>query len=181
MRARVCVLSLTTDHLSRLISHSAPGPGALQLTPAHTSFLLFKRRVERRSARGKIIGLHISARLRCSMDSVHSGVLPFDRERATVSDVVQRDNDLFETDVAVANRTEIPVPAIIAKIGVAAKNANVAIAMAPPGIFHMSVIDPVSELAEKFHVAHALISKVGRIVVEPESLVVLDGLQGTVR
>src|SRR5262249_22273966 len=149
-------------------------------TPARTSFLLFKRRVERSSARGEIIGLHIPARLRCSIDPVHSDVLPLDRERTPVSDVVQRDDDLFEMDVAVANRTKIPVPAMMDKLGVTAKSANVAIAMAPPGIFHMSVIDPVLELAEKFHVAHALISKVGRIVVEPESVVELDGFQGAV-
>src|SRR6516165_7985874 len=160
---------------SSVVKHQTPNVKRLPL------LLLFKGCVERGDTGGEIIRLLIPAGLGGAMDPVHSGVLPLDRERAPVPDVVQRDDNLFETDVTVTNRTEIPIPAMIAKIGVAAKNANVAIAVAPPGIFHMSVIDPVLELAEKFHVAHALISKVGRIVVEPESLVVLDGLQGTVR
>jgi hypothetical protein len=43
--------------------------------------------------------------------AVHAAVLPLDAQRALVADVVERDDDVLELDVAVAEAAEVPVAA----------------------------------------------------------------------
>src|SRR5207253_10286157 len=46
--------------------------------------------------------------------AVHAAVLPFDGERAIVADLVERADDGFPVDAAVARRAEIPAAARVA-------------------------------------------------------------------
>src|SRR5689334_16287754 len=50
--------------------------------------------------------------------SVHARVLPFDRQRAGVSDSVQGSDQRFEVHVAVARRNEGPTPIRLAEVDV---------------------------------------------------------------
>src|ERR1700722_4029034 len=144
------------------------------------SFFPLKGRVERHSARSKIIGTNIPARLGCPMDTVHSDVFPFDRQRAPVADVIEGDDDLFEADISMSDRTKIPVPPVISKIGVPGKYADLACAMAPPDIFHVCMVDTVAEIAQEFDVADSLIAKMRWIVIKTEPAMVFDRFHRTV-
>src|SRR6218665_3145400 len=55
--------------------------------------------------------------------------------------VVERDDDGFEVDQAAPHAAKIPIAPRIAKAGVAAKHAHRAVALAPPDIFHVHVVD----------------------------------------
>src|SRR6266581_455187 len=52
-----------------------------------------------------------------------------------------------------------------------AEDADGAVAVAPPGILHVAVIDAVLKGTDEFDVIHALIAQVRRIVVEAKALV----------
>ena len=54
--------------------------------------------------------------------------------------------------VAVAEGAEIPLAARVGEGGVSAEDADGAVAVAPPGIFHVAVIDAVFEGADEFDV-----------------------------
>jgi hypothetical protein len=112
-----------------------------------------------------------------AVHAVHADVLPLDRERAAVADVVEGDDDVLELDVAATGRAEIPEPAGVAEVGVAAEDAHRAVAVAPPHVLHVDVIDAVGELADEPDIIHALVAEVRGIVVETETLVVADGRQ----
>src|SRR5205807_8308804 len=73
--------------------------------------------------------------------SVHAAVFPFDRERALVADVVEGDDDLLEVDVAAAGGAEVPVAARVGEGGMAAEDADGAVAVAPPGVLDVHVVD----------------------------------------
>ena len=70
------------------------------------------RRVEReaRTARSRRARTNASASAAPRL-AVHAGVLPLDRERPGVADLVQRAEELVEVDVAVAGRDEVPAAA----------------------------------------------------------------------
>ena len=118
------------------------------------------------------------------MFAVHPAVFPFNGERAGVLDIVQRDDDLLEVDVAAAGGAEIPVAGRVGECGVAAEHADGPVAVAPPGVFHVDVEDAVlrdiraAERADELHVIHVLIAEVGRVEVEAEPLVPLHGFNG---
>src|SRR6218665_2185520 len=76
-----------------------------------------------------------------AMHAVHAVVFPFHRQRALVAAVVERDDDGFEVDHAAPHAAKIPIAPRIAKAGVAAKHAHRAVALAPPDIFHVHVVD----------------------------------------
>ena len=78
-------------------------------------------------------------------------------------------------------RTEVPETAGIAKIRASAEDTYRAIAMTPPCVLHVDVIDAATELADEFHVVDALIAEGGRVVVETETLVVLHRLERALR
>jgi len=137
-------------------------------------FFAVEGRVEGDAAGGKVIGFYVPARFRPAVDAVHPDILPFDRERATVPDIVQRDDNFFESNVPVPDRSKIPVAAVVTKVGVPPENTDIPRAVSPPGVLHVGVIDPVFELQEEFHVINTLISKMRWVVVEAKSLVMFD-------
>ncbi len=53
--------------------------------------------------------------------------------------------------------------------------------MAPPDVFHVSVEDPILELANEFYVVDSLVAKMGRVVVKAEPAMMFHRLQRTVR
>jgi hypothetical protein len=81
-------------------------------------------------------------------------------------------------DVAVAERAEVPVAARVAEARVAAEDARRAVAVAPPDVLHVHVVDALSERADELHVVDALVAQVRGVVVEAEAPVALDGLDG---
>src|SRR4051812_44982997 len=100
------------------------------------------------------------------MLAVHAAVFPFDAQRALVADVVECHDDILKFDIAMAQRAEIPEPPRISEIHMAAENAHCAIAMTPPGVFHVNVENPLAERADEFSVADALISQMRWIIIE---------------
>jgi len=104
------------------------------------------------------------AAFRRAVNAIHSAIFPFDRERAAIADVVQRDDDVFKFNVAVAERAEIPEAARVGEIRVAAEHADRAVTVSPPNVFHVRVENAVAEFADEFHITHALIAEVRRIV-----------------
>jgi hypothetical protein len=91
--------------------------------------------------------------------AVHAAVFPLHRQRAGVADVVERDDDGFEIDHAAADAAEVPVAARIAEAGVAAEHAHRAVALAPPHVLHVDVVDAVGEGAHELDVVHALVAR----------------------
>jgi hypothetical protein len=73
--------------------------------------LAFEGGVERHARRREVEGLAERRGLGGAVDAVHARVLPLDRQRAPVADVVERDDDLLEVDVAAADAAEVPVAA----------------------------------------------------------------------
>jgi hypothetical protein len=108
------------------------------------------------------------------MHAIHADVFPLDGERALVTDVVQGDDDFFEIDVAATNGTEVPLAARVAERGVAAEDADGAVTVAPPHVFHVGVEDAVAERADELHVVDALVAEVRGVVVETKTLVTFD-------
>ncbi len=104
-----------------------------------------------------------------AVDAIHAAILPFHGERAAIANVVQRDNDFLEVDVAVAERAEIPEAARVGEIRVAAKHADRAIAVAPPNILHVRVENTWAKFADELHIVHPLIAEVRRVVIEAEA------------
>src|SRR5262249_4908726 len=121
------------------------------------------------------------ARLGRAVFAVHARIFPFDAQRALIADVVEGDDDVFEFDIAVAERAEIPEAARIGKGDVAAEDTDGAVAVAPPDVLHVDVVDALAEGSDEFDVIDALIAKVGWIVVEAEALVSLDGFDRALR
>src|SRR5579859_318589 len=112
-------------------------------------FLAGEGRVERGLVWSKIEIADEGAAFRCAMDAVHAAVLPFHGERSSVADIIQRHDDLFETNVAATDGAKTPETARIGEIRVAAEHTYGAIAMAPPDVFHVGVINAVAKFANE--------------------------------
>ena len=59
----------------------------------------------------------------------------------------------------------------------AAEHADGAVAVAPPNVLHVGVVNLLTEGADELHVVDALVAEVARVVVEAEALVVADGVE----
>src|SRR5580704_10707054 len=68
---------------------------------------------------------------------------------------------------------------MIAKAGMAAKDTYLAVAVAPPDILHVGMVNAVAELAQELNVTDSLVTKVGRVVIKAEPAVIFDGLHRT--
>ncbi len=134
--------------------------------------------VERAGAVREIHPANERARFLRAVLAVHAAVLPLDTERALIVHVVERDDDIFELDVAVAQRAEVPEPARVAEVHVAAKDAHRAVAVAPPHVLHVAVGNPVAKATDKLHVVNALIAEVARVVVEAKRRMAADHFDG---
>src|SRR5689334_8349924 len=139
----------------------------------HASLFL-KRRIERHRARLEAQLLNERTSLRSAVLAIHADVFPLDAERSLITYVVQRNNDLLEVDVAVTETAEIPVASRVAEVGVPTEHAHRAVAMSPPRVLHVNVIDAVTEPTDELHVIDSLIPEVRWIVVEPKLLASLQ-------
>ena len=59
----------------------------------------------------------------------------------------------------------------------AAEHADGAVAVTPPDVLHVGVVDLLAEGADELHVVDALVAEVAGVVVEAETLVVADGVE----
>src|SRR5690606_23154436 len=117
-----------------------PNPGfrRLKLLPEASGMygrpaaLPVELRVEGDSAGREVDPLHEGRRLARAVLAIHARVLPFHAQRAAIPHVVQRDDDLLEVHVPVAQRAEIPVPPRVGERRVPAEDADVPVAVAPP-------------------------------------------------
>lgn len=112
-----------------------------------------------------------------AVDAVHANVFPFDRKGAVVADVIESDDDVFKLDIASPWGSEVPVSASIAKVRVAAKDADRAVAVAPPSVFHVDMIDSIGEFADEANVIDPLISEVRGVEIKAKAWVVVDGVE----
>ena len=136
-----------------------------------------KRGIEGHLIDGEIQLAHVCGTLGSTVETIHATVLPFHTEWTCVADVIECDDDVFKVDIATTNAAEIPETTSITEISVTTENANAAIAMTPPHIFHVCVVNLCREGANEFHVVHALVAEVGGIVVEAEALVIADRIE----
>src|SRR5262245_59614420 len=112
------------------------------------------------------------------MLAIHPVVLPLDRERAAIADLVERAHDLLEVDRAAAGRAEVPPAAAVAEREVSAEDAGLARPVRPPHVLDMDVDDPLALAVEEPHVVDALIAEVTGIVVEAEGAMTTHGVDG---
>src|SRR4051794_26635941 len=129
-----------------------------------------ERGIERGVRRPEVHRLHERARLARTGLAVHADVLPLDRERAVVACRVEVPDDLFELDLAAADRAELPEALRVAERQVAAEHAGWTRHVGPPHVLHVDVIDAIGETIDEGEVVHPLIAEVARIVVEAERL-----------
>src|SRR6058998_760070 len=125
--------------------------------------------IERDPARGEIEAPHEGGGLGGAVHPIHPDVLPFHRQRTTITDVVERHDHVFKPDVAVAERAEVPLAPWVAEARVTAEDPHAAVAVPPPRVLHVHVEDTAAECADELHVVHALIAEMRRIEVEPET------------
>ena len=111
------------------------------------------------------------------MLAVHATILPLHRERALVAGLVEGPDDLLEIDAAAARRTEVPAPAGIAEVDVAAEDPGAAI-QGHDRVLDVDVVDAVMERADELHGTDALPVEVAGVEVEAEFLTVVDRCQG---
>ena len=111
------------------------------------------------------------------MHTIHADVLPFNRERTSVADIIERYDDVLELDVTVADRSKIPVTSVVAEVGVTPKDTRIPIAVTPPRVLHMRMVDTIGELTNELHVIDSLITQMRGIVVKAKALMSLDGIQ----
>src|SRR4051812_3744652 len=116
------------------------GQGGRPLRVPAWIYLPIELGIKRNRGRLEVHLLHERRRLRGPVFAVHPAVLPLDGERPLVADVVERDDDLFEVDVAVAEAAEVPVPPRVREGHVPAEHADVAVAVAPPDVLHVDVV-----------------------------------------
>ena len=112
------------------------------------------------------------------MDAIHTNVLPLDRERALIANLVEGHYDLLEIDVAATHRTEVPLAAGVAKGRVTAEDADRTVAVTPPGIFDVSMKNTRTEFPDERDIVHPLVAEVRGIVVEAEAAVVFHRGKG---
>src|SRR5205085_12481371 len=87
-------------------------------------------------------------------------------------------DDVLELNVAMAEAAKVPEPSWVGEADVPAEHADGAVAVAPPDVLHVDVEDPLAERADELDVIDALVAQVRWVVVEAETLVALDGVDG---
>ena len=112
------------------------------------------------------------------MLTIHAAVLPFDRQRTVIADLVESSDDLLKVHGTAAQGTEVPRAARVAEVCVTSENAGFGWNRRGIGVLHVDVVDAVAELVDELHVVDVLVDEVGRIVVEAEFLPIADGIEG---
>ena len=142
-------------------------------------FRFVKLGVEDNVARRKIHAFAVGTALGSAKFAVHAAVFPFHTQRPGIPNVIQRPDDLFKVDIAAADRLEVPETVGLVEIDMAAKDACLRRTVAPGHVLHVHMENAVVEFADETNVVDTLIPKMGRIVVEAESRVVVERLQRT--
>src|ERR1700690_4600947 len=93
----------------------SPAATSLVVAPMPTSAPLHGG-VEGEIGRSEVAPPHESERILRAPLAVHAGVLPLDRERARVTDPVQRPDQRLEVDVAVPRGDEVPAALDLAEV-----------------------------------------------------------------
>ena len=158
-------------------SRSASTRSRDALSKKRLSFLALEGGIEGSAARSEVVGFDVPAGLGGAVHAIHANVFPLDRERPAITDIVERNDDLFELNVAVPDGPKIPIAAMITEIGVTAKDADISVAVPPPNVLHVSVVNAVLEVPEELYVVNALVSEVRRIVVKTKAIVMLHRLK----
>ena len=65
----------------------------------------------------------------------------------------------------------------VGEIRVPAKHAHRAVAVSPPNVLQVRVENAVAKFADEFHIIHALITEVRRVVIETETRMISDGVE----
>src|SRR5665647_245853 len=78
----------------------------------------------------------------------HPGVLPFDRQRSLVSDLVQRPDHRLEIDVSPPWGDEVPAAPGVYEVEVGPEDTAASVESAPR-VLDVHVIDPVPELLDE--------------------------------
>ncbi len=115
-----------------------------------------------------------------AMDAIHPTVFPFNRERAAITHIVEGNDDAFKIYITPANGAELPEAAGVAESGVATKDAHCAIALAPPNILHVGVMDTLTEFTNEADVVNALVGKVTWVVVKTKASMMTHIREGAV-
>src|SRR6056297_313485 len=110
----------------------------------------------------------------CTNFPVHSGVFPFDRQGACITNVIECPDDIFKMDLSPAQAPEIPVAPVVTKFCMAAENANARLFVAPVNIFHVYMENAVGKFIDEFYVVHMLVSKMTGVIIKSESRMVIQ-------
>src|SRR5216684_4846344 len=99
--------------------------------------------------------------------SVYARVLPFDRQRAVVSDSVQGADQRFEVNVAVARRDEGPTAIRLAEVDVRAEDRAVSVEKLLR-VLDVDVVNAIRELHHERRRVEELVRKMARVEVDAE-------------
>ncbi len=125
----------------------------------------------------KVQPLGVLTRFTGSVLAVHSTVFPLYRKWPLVPYGVQCAYDLLEINFPAPYTAEVPKATGVAERNVSSEYSYLFGSVTPVSIFHVHVKNPVGKLIDKIHVIYSLVSQMARIVVEPESGVMIQGLQ----
>src|SRR5690606_20140461 len=116
-------------------------------------------------------------RLRGTDEPVRPGVLPLDRQRTAVADVVEPPDGVLPRHVPVAGGAEVPATP---RVGPRQVRAQAAVAAVEPalGVLAVDVEDLVLEVEQEGDRVEVLPHEVARVPVDPERLAVTDRLEG---
>src|SRR5262249_48384408 len=150
LRVEPRLLEAVRSRLRRLPDARANTQGQLLLVPRPdrepeaggrmTSVL--HRRVERSIRRREVGAANELQRLGSTPLAVHAAVLPLDRERTCVADLVECPEELVEVDVAVTGGDEVPAAFAASEVEVRAQD-RAAPVEAALRVLHVDVKDPV--------------------------------------
>src|SRR5882757_8995500 len=105
-------------------------------------------------------------RLRGTALPVHPGVLPFDRQRPLVPDLIEDPDDPVPRHIAVPDRYEIPPAAGIRPRQVRAQSAVAPVEL-PLGFLAVHVVDAIPEFGDKSDRVEVLPHEMARVEVQP--------------
>src|SRR3989344_5848353 len=130
--------------------------------------ILVKLRVEGNGTGWEIHPVHELAGLASTVFAIHLSVLPLNRERAVIMDIVESTDDLSEIDTTVTQAAEIPRTARVAEADVSAEHTCFARMPRHVGILHVNVENLGGKLTDELHVVHVLVDQVAWVKVEPK-------------
>ena len=111
------------------------------------------------------------------MLAIHARILPLDRKRTLIINVIQRTQNLLEIHTPMTERTEVPITAHITKLQMSAKHATHTGRRIPPHILHVRMENAIAEVIKEPHIVNTLIRQMTRVIIEPKTRVIIQCLQ----